>query len=65
MPPAPAEFPVDAAGIDHVIAVGTAFSGLEKRGCVEMADAQIAEIVHDSGNLIEAEIGPQLDAVGG
>ena len=60
-----AELAVDGARIDDVVAVRAALRGLEIRGAVEVADAELREIVRDRCGRGEVEAGVELDAVGG
>jgi hypothetical protein len=59
-----AEFGVEPAVVDDVIAVRAAGRGLQVRGAIEMADAQVSEIADDGRGIIEGEARMQLDTVG-
>src|SRR5205814_9825318 len=51
--------------IDHVVAVGRARHRRERRREVQIGHAQIVQIGHDRGGLAEAELGSELESVGG
>src|SRR6266704_2773911 len=59
-----AEFGVELAVVDDVIAVRAAGRGLQVRRAIEMADAQVSEIADDGRGIIEGEARMQLDTVG-
>ena len=60
-----AELGVDPLGIHDVVAVGAARGGLEEGGGVEVADAQVAEVVGGGCCCREAPVRAELDTVGG
>jgi hypothetical protein len=60
-----AEFRIELAMIDDVIAMRAASAGLEEWRGVKMADAKIAKIGREPRGVIEAEILGQLHAIGG
>ena len=55
----------DPGVIDHVIAVCAAGRSLQNGAEVEIGDAQVIEVVQLRSGLIEAQIRPQLQPVGG
>jgi hypothetical protein len=50
--------------VDHVVAVLGARCRGQQRGAVEVADAQIGEIVGDLGGGRQREVGAHLNAIG-
>jgi hypothetical protein len=51
--------------VDHVVPVRGAGHRLEHRRGIEVADAELGQVRHDRGRVVEREAGVQLDAVGG
>ncbi len=61
---AAAELDADPGVVEDVVAVGGAGHGLQHRGEVEVADAEVAEVRRDRFGVGEGEAGVQLEAVG-
>ena len=59
-----AEFGIQPAVIDDVIAVGRALARLHERRGIEMRDAERLQIGNDFGGLVEIEIRGQLQPIG-
>ena len=59
-----AEFGIEPVVIDDVVAMRAAGARLQERRGIEMADAERAQIGHECGGLVEAEIRGELEAVG-
>src|SRR5260221_1134517 len=59
-----AEFRIELAVIDDVVAMGRAFARLHEGRCIEMRDAERLQVRDDFGGLLEIEIGSQLQAIG-
>ena len=51
--------------VDHVVAVRRAGRGGERRRDVDVGDAELGEIGHERGGVGEAEVGCELQAIGG
>ena len=60
-----AEVGRDPGGVDHVVAVGGAGPGLQRRRQVDVRDAQVAQIGDQLACGGEAELRGQLQAIGG
>ena len=59
-----AQFRIDPGRVDHVVAVAGAGPRAEQRRGVEMADAQVGEIVQPGQGIVEGEAGVELQAQG-
>lgn len=60
-----AQLGVDRPVVDHVVAVRGAGGGGQQRGAVEVADAEVGEVVEDPGGGVQVEAGADLHAVRG
>ena len=60
-----ADLGIDAARIDHVVAVRAAGPRLEERRGVDVADAEAREVRHQRFGVGEAELAAELQPVGG
>ena len=59
-----AELRVDRPVVDHVVAVRGAGRGGQQRRAVEVADAEVGEVVGERGGGVQVEAGPDLHPVG-
>ena len=59
-----AQFDIDPAVIDHVVAVGTALRRLQIRGAVQVTDTQFRQVLRLGCRIVEGEATMQLHAIG-
>ena len=60
-----AQLDVEPGVVDHVVAVGAPRRRLEDRRQVDVADAEVGQVVDDLGGVVEREPGVHLEAVRG
>ena len=63
-PSSPPSSSRDPRRVDHVVAVGRARAGLQRRRQVQVADPQVAQVGHELAGVGEGQVRPELEPVG-